>query len=223
MSGLWVLIMLILASSIPAMAIYLWFRIARYQFSAVRFLLILLVGATAFFPALILQNLFPWDLVLGDRWGLMGHMFIRIAFTEEFSRLLVLLVYLKISRWLDSTQLKSKETNSVTVQTDSEINQAQGCAVGLVAGLGLAILESAAYGAAGTGVILLRLFTAAPLHAACGARVGAAAVLLGFRPARSFFRFLTAVAIHGIYNYMIMLPGPFSLVAVLIAISALAS
>jgi hypothetical protein len=36
-------------------------------------------------------------------------------------------------------------------------------------------------------------------------------------------RLLTAAAIHGIYNFMIILPGFPSLMAVLVAISALAS
>ena len=201
--------MLILASSIPAIAVYFWFRIARYPFSTVRFLLILLAGATAFFPALILQNISLMNFTISGRWGLIVQIFVRIALTEELSRLLVLLCYFKISRRL----------NSGLTYGDVIL----GSATGLVAGLGLAILESAAYGAVNTGIILLRLFTAAPLHAACGARAGAAAILFRSNPVQAFFRFLTAVAIHGIYNYMIILSGLPSLAAVLIALSALAS
>ena len=209
MSGFLVLILLVLSSSVPAIAVYLWFRIARYQFSAIKFLLILLAGATAFFPALILQNYFLRNFAVTGRWGLMSHMFIRIALTEELSRLLILFGYFRISGGIYAA--KGIEEKSA------------GSAVGLVAGLGLAILESAAYGAADTGIILIRFFTAAPLHAACGARVGAAASLFRAHPDRALFRFITAAVIHGAYNFMIIIPGITSLGAVLIAILAFTS
>jgi RsiW-degrading membrane proteinase PrsW (M82 family) len=97
-------------------------------------------------------------------------------------------------------------------------------AAGLIAGLGFAILESAVYGAANPGNALLRAFTAAPLHGACGSRVGASVVLLREHPVQAVSRFLTAVVIHGIYNFMLIIPGRLPpLTAVLIALSALAS
>jgi F0F1-type ATP synthase, alpha subunit len=38
MSGSWFLIVLILISSLPVVAVYIWFRIAKYQISLVQFL-----------------------------------------------------------------------------------------------------------------------------------------------------------------------------------------
>jgi hypothetical protein len=42
-------------------------------------------------------------------------------------------------------------------------------------------------------------------------------------PPQAVFRFLAAVAIHGVYNFMVAMPGFPSMVAVLIALSALAA
>jgi RsiW-degrading membrane proteinase PrsW (M82 family) len=240
MSGIWILVILVLASSIPAIAVYLWFRIARYPLSTVRFLLALLTGAAAFFPALILQNLFPPNFAAAGRWALWAQMFIRIAFTEELGRLLVIFGFIHISRRIDSAQHGGKKiaetfgqgtapslsfggASSYVKAPESYMDVIYGSGIGLVAGLGFAILESAAYGAAAAGIVLIRLFTAAPLHAACGARVGAAAIMSRSHPAQAILRFFSAIAIHGLYNFMISIPGIPSLAAILIALSALAS
>ena len=95
---------------------------------------------------------------------------------------------------------------------------------GFAAGLGFAILESAVYGVSSPANTLLRAFTAAPLHGACGSRVGSSIALLRERPARGILRFLSAVAVHGAYNYMLNIPGRFPpMAAVLIAVSVLVS
>jgi RsiW-degrading membrane proteinase PrsW (M82 family) len=215
MSGLGILVILIVVSSVPAIAVYLWFRIVRCPFSPLRFVLCLLAGAAAFFPALFLQWIFP-D---GTRWavgkgGLIFSIFIRGAFTEELSRLFALGIMCGVDARLR------------TVSTGADRTQARWTAAGLVSGLGFAILEGAAYGASDAGTVLIRAVTAAPLHGACGARVGSAVAL--FRqpaavPARAVFRFLSAVAIHGIYNFMIIIPGFPAIAAVVVALSAFVS
>jgi RsiW-degrading membrane proteinase PrsW (M82 family) len=97
-------------------------------------------------------------------------------------------------------------------------------ASGLIAGLGFAILESAVYGAVNPVNPLLRIFTAAPLHGACGFHVGTAAIMFKDRPIQASFRFLSAVLIHGLYDFMLIIPGVFpSIAAVLIALTTLAS
>jgi RsiW-degrading membrane proteinase PrsW (M82 family) len=220
MSGIWILMMLILTSSIPAIAVYLWFRIARYPFSTVRFLLVLLTGAAAFFPALVLQNIFPPGFTVAGRWGLLGQVFIRIAFTEELSRLLVFFGFIHISRRINSEH-NGKEFGLDTSESYKDVIFGSG--MGLVAGLGFAILESSSYAVAAADLVLIRLFTATPLHAACGARVGAAAIMFRSHPAQAALRFFSAIAVHGLYNFMVIIPGLPSLAAVLIALSALAS
>jgi len=191
--------------------VYVWFRIAKYQFSLVWLLFALLAGAAAFFPALILQNFLNFRLFSGARMELFYQIFIRIAFTEELSRLLMLIVFFLIS------ERAARDTDRSLFWADIR----KGTAAGLVAGLGFAILENAVYAASDMGIILLRMVTAAPLHAACGSRVGAAAVLLRTNPVQAILRLLTATAIHGVYNFMVTIPGLPSLIAILIAFSAL--
>jgi len=212
MYGTWVLLILILTSSLPVIAVYIWFRFAKYQISLVRFLFALLAGAAAFFPALIMQGLLSFSLPAG-RAALFYHYFIRIAFTEEMSRLLMLLIFFLISGLLKPAKNPGKPLSYNTVK--------KGTAIGLIAGLGFALLETSVYGASDTGVLLIRAVTAAPLHGACGSRVGAAAVMFRTNPVQAVFRVLTAVAIHGVYDLMVVLPGLPSIAAVLVALCAL--
>jgi len=214
MSGIGVLIILLLFSSLPAIAVLVWFRLARYPFSPLRFSGALLAGAVSFFPALFLQNILAtvgsgFFYALG-KWGPIAEIFLRIAFTEEFSRLILLVILFITFRRFSTNATVSAGTMA--------------SAAGLIAGLGFAIIESAVYGASNPGNALLRTFTAVPLHAACGYRVGSSIAMFEERPAQAVFRFLSAVVIHGLYNFMLIIPGfvP-SVAAVLIALSALIS
>ena len=229
MSGSWVLFLLILISSIPIIAVYIWFRLAKHQISIVRFLFALLAGAAAFFPALILQNLLSFSFPAQGRLAMFFEVFVRIAFTEELSRLLMLFVFFKISSRIASGRTPFRGTAAdLHSEGPDTPNQPlsfnvikMGTAIGLVAGLGFAIIESAVYGASNTNVLLLRAVTAAPLHAACGSRIGAAAVMFRTSPFQALFRLFAAAAIHGIYNFMAAMPGFPSILAILITLSAL--
>jgi RsiW-degrading membrane proteinase PrsW (M82 family) len=219
MSGLWILALLILISAIPVFAAFLWFRFIRVPFTPAKFILFFLAGAAAFFPALLLQSFFPaaanFPSGPAGRWILFRRIFFRIALTEELSRLMVLSLVFWILGRLERKDAPETRPDYSSVSLAS--------AGGLVAGLGFAVLEGAAYGASNAGLVLLRAFTAAPLHAACGARVGAAAVLFRGRTVQALFRFLAAASIHGIYNFMIVMPGFPAIAAVFVALCALAS
>jgi hypothetical protein len=249
MPGIDVLLLLLLISSIPAVITFLWFRLSRYPFTFLQFMLSLLAGAASFFPALFLQsllagkNLFP----VTGKWGLFGEIFIRISLTEELSRLILLFVLFWLIRRFGSGG--SGETapadgnlgpvgpacgvadagSPATVNAPAPANMsaptgASAGAVGLVAGFGFAVLESAVYGASNPGILLPRMFTASLLHGACGSRVGFSLAMFPKTPVQAVFRFLTAVVIHGVYDFMLETPGRLPLVAaVLIALSALAS
>lgn len=206
MNNAWILPVIILLSSIPVFVVYVWFRRAKYQFTLVWFLAALLAGAAAFFPALFLQNILGFAFFPGSRQALFFHYFIRIAFTEELSRLLIFFIFFWVNK-----RFSQSSWNNVK----------KGAAVGLVAGIGFAVLENAIYGAADVRLLLLRAITAAPLHAACGSRVGIAAILFRTNPVQATFRFFAAVAIHGIYNLMITIPGLPSIAAIFVALSAL--
>jgi RsiW-degrading membrane proteinase PrsW (M82 family) len=204
------LFIIILISSIPAIAAFLWFRLTRSPFSTSWFSAALLAGAASFFPALLFQNILSAGngiFRLSGKWGLFAEIFVRIALTEELSRFLILLIVFAVIRRVSG--------NSAGIMAN---------AAGLVTGLGFAILESSVYGASNPVNALLRAFTAAPLHGACGSRVGSSVMLLRERPVQGVVRFLSAVAIHGAYNFMLNIPGRFPpIAAVLIAVSALAS
>jgi RsiW-degrading membrane proteinase PrsW (M82 family) len=227
MSGLGVLIFLLLFSSLPAIAVFIWFRFARYPFSPLRFSGALLAGAVSFFPALVLQNFL--SVATGGivyaigKWGLIAEIFLRIALTEEFSRLLVLVIlFFGIRRLSPGGQALPDPQNPGAPSPISAGTMAS--AAGLIAGLGFAIIESAVYGASNPSNALLRTFTAAPLHGACGFRVGSSVAMFPERPLYAVFRFLSAVVIHGLYNFMLIIPGfvP-SAAAILIALFALIS
>jgi RsiW-degrading membrane proteinase PrsW (M82 family) len=217
MYGSLILLIIIAVSSMPVIAVYVWFRIAKYQFTLIRFLLVMITGITAFFPALVLQDLINFKITAG-RLELFYHVFIRIALTEELSRLLMLAIYFFISGYL-----VRNIDRSITEQAASWNNIKMGAATGLVAGLGFAILESTVYAASDIGILLLRTVTAAPLHAACGSRVGTAAIMFRTNPFQAIFRILSATAIHGVYNIMISRTGASSMMGILIAFSALFS
>ena len=208
MSGLSVLLFLIFISAIPAIFVFIWFRLAEYPFSAAQFTLALLAGAAAVFPALILQSFFSNLSFATGRGNLFFQVFVSIAFTEEFSRLLLLVILFGICSSFMSVIFNSAQ---------------QEATAGLIAGFGFAIIEGAIYGVSDTSVLLLRVITAAPLHGACGFRVGSAIAAFRSSPFRAFLNFFAAVAIHGIYNLMIILSGLPSILAALIALSALAS
>jgi len=214
MSGSWFLIVLILISLLPVIAVYIWFRIAKYQITLVQFLFALLAGAAAFFPALILQDILTFSSLTHGRGALFYNFFIRIALTEELSRFLMLSILFFIGF---RVKPDADESQSFTFNVIK-----RGTAIGLVAGLGFAILESARYAASDMNVtfVLLRILTAA-LHGACSSRVGCAVVMFRKNPIQALMRFFTAVTIHGVYDLMVRIPGLPSIIAILIAFSAI--
>ncbi|GHT46411.1 hypothetical protein AGMMS49936_05310 [Endomicrobiia bacterium] len=230
MNGMLVLFLLILIAALPVFLVYLWFRIARFPMPLPWFLFFLLSGAAALFIALFLQNIFP-DILPTDT-GMAAaivNIFCKIALTEEAGRLLMLLLFFKILNLMGkgippSTPAPKAAANIAgTPGVFSSETAVWGSIAGLLAGLGFALIEGAAYGAADLGLALLRAFTAAPLHGACGARVGAAAAVCRDHPLPALLRFLAAAAIHGMYNFMILLPGIPTVLAIFIALSSLGS
>jgi RsiW-degrading membrane proteinase PrsW (M82 family) len=208
-NGLPVLLILIFTAALPVVLLFLWYNFARCPISTGWFLLFLIGGGASMFIALVLQGLVSMlaggSATLGGIGRLIFTMFFRIAMTEELSRLLVFLILFPLAR------------------IGGENTVFRGSAAGLIAGLGFALVENASYGASNAGIALLRAVTSAPLHGACGERVGAALAGRkdGFFP--TLMRFLSAVAIHGTYNLMILSSGVIAIMAILAAFCALAS
>lgn len=172
------------------------------------FLLCLLTGAASVVPAAIAQYFIPPISSL-DIKSILFNVFCRVALTEESSRFLSLLSFLL---FLTSSRKLEKERNV-----------SRFAAMGLVAGLGFALAESAAYSANNIQIVLLRGFTTAPMHAACGARMGAAVFFMRESPGMSVWRFLSAVIIHGTYNILTVSPGIMRFFSILLVFSALFS
>ncbi|MCL2410350.1 MAG: PrsW family glutamic-type intramembrane protease [Treponema sp.] len=216
MSGAWVLILLILLSSLPALVVFLWFKLAKYQFTTAWFLFALLTGAAAFVPALFLQNVLDFSF-FHNRAGVFYEHFVRIAFSEELSRLLMLLVFFRINAFF------SHSRNSAGEQLSSVNVVKKATAAGLVAGLGFALLENATLAASDINVLPLRIVLATAIHGACGARMGAAAAMLHSNKGKAILRIFSAIAIHGVYNLLVDIPGFSQIAAILIAVSALST
>jgi RsiW-degrading membrane proteinase PrsW (M82 family) len=223
MEGLWILFLLIFIAALPVLLVYLWARSGKFPLSVLWFLFSLLAGALALGIAALLQNLiFSLGGMIRIQEGigvLVFQIFIQIALTEEAGRLAALFLLFHLgSRFFGRAKEGEIKPDGVPY------TRAFAAAAGLTAGLGFALIESAIYGAANMDITLLRAVTAAPLHGACGARVGIAVTIGSRKPVHALCRFLSAVAIHGMYNFMVVSPGlPAMVLALLITFTALAS
>jgi RsiW-degrading membrane proteinase PrsW (M82 family) len=193
---------------LPVPVVYIWIRLRKFPLGSLWFLIALLGGALSLGAAAFIQSLFP-SLDETTRWIVLGRIFVQIALTEELARMGVLFLLF----WLARNSSKYRES----------LNPAFGTATGLIVGLGFAVIETAFYGAANFGVALIRAVTAAPLHGACGARIGLGAAIFKQEPFSAILRFFYAVIIHGMYNFMLVSPGIPVLFPLLIAITALIS
>jgi RsiW-degrading membrane proteinase PrsW (M82 family) len=204
MKGLWFLLLLIFISALPLFPGFLWFR--RRKIGGGKFFLALAAGLGSVLIAAVVQSMFPpVGVVDSGPWQILRSVFFRIALVEELSRLAALFLLLKL------------------LYRASEPPLFDGAALGLAAGLGFAVVETAMYAAADIRIALLRALTAAPLHSACGSRIGIAASLFGSRPPRAVVMILSAAAIHAAYDFMLTIPGILPFLSVPIALAALGS
>jgi RsiW-degrading membrane proteinase PrsW (M82 family) len=208
MNGLWILLLLIAISALPVLAVFIWIRLRRLPVRLPWFLLSLLGGALSLGLAAVLQSLFPATEEAGLG-VLLVKIFVQIALTEELGRLAVFSLLLSLAR------RSSKEAESS--------RSAFAAITGLIAGLGFAVIETAMYGVGNFSIALVRAVTTAPLHGACGARIGIAVSHIRDAPLRTLVRFLYAVGIHGMYNFMLLSQGIPLIFPVLIAFTALFS
>jgi RsiW-degrading membrane proteinase PrsW (M82 family) len=208
MNGLWILLLLIAISALPVLAVFIWIRLRRLPVRLPWFLISLLGGALSLGLAAIFQSLFPKtdDASVGV---LLVKIFVQIALTEELGRLVVFSLLLSLARRF------GKEPESY--------RSAFAAITGLIAGLGFAVIETAMYGVGSFSIALVRAVTTAPLHGACGARIGIAVSHIRDAPFLALFRFLYAVGLHGMYNFMILNQGIPLIFPVLIAFTALFS
>ena len=202
MNGFLVLLLLIITAALPAIVVFFWFKARKSPIALPWFLASLAAGFVSLLVAVLVQKLFP-PPGAGGIWDVFFGVFIRIALVEELSRiagLTLLLAVIKRYRDLDTPLC---------------------AALGLISGLGFAVMESAFYGLSGFNIILLRAVSAVPLHGACGVRVCVAFFTITKHPIKALLLFISAVLVHGAYNLLIVSPAFPSLMAILIAFTAL--
>lgn len=193
-----------ISAALPLVIAFCWFSARKSPVTLPWFLLALVAGIASLFVAVLIQSFLPYF----GRDGMQGaffNVFLRNALAEELGRLIVFaLLFCAIKR-------------------RRNIDAAFCASLGLVAGLGFAMFENAFYGLPDASIALLRAVTAAPLHGACGIRVGLAVFFFSHSPKKALFVFLFAALIHGAYNMMIVSPALPSALAVLVAFTALFS
>jgi RsiW-degrading membrane proteinase PrsW (M82 family) len=221
MNGFGPLALLVLTAALPVMICFVWLKIRGWR--TLCFVSLLLTGALALIAAALLQSFFP-PLTTPGIWGILFKLFIEIAGTEEGSRLFFLVLFFKLGSRFPIVGLSAPDT------AESSAMQNRGfyfrsLAAGLVAGLGFAFIETISYAAADLRIALFRSFSAAPLHAACGIRAGFAADFIargrdeaGSGGGRNF---ISALVIHGMYNFLLINPGVPAFVPLLLAFISL--
>ena len=193
---------------LPAVPVFIWFRIQR--FGELKFLLAMTSGVLSVLIAALIQSLFPSHIP--DSMGsLLFYVFVHIALIEELSRFLCL--YL-LFRFFSFTRIPFPNNENETFF---------GMPSGLAAGVGFAAAETIFYSISDPAIAFHRLFTAVALHSACGLRIGAALGIFKKQPKAAFSMALTAILIHGMYNFFILNPNYPWFFAGLIALAALVS
>jgi len=204
MNGIWILLLIILCSSLPAILVFFWLKSKKSAVTLPWFLVSLAAGIISFLLAAFIHDIFIPDKKAA-LWPVLFTIFIRIALVEESSRIVTLFPFLKANK-----NPQHKESNF-------------GAALGLAAGLGFAFIESTYHGITNLNITILRIFTTAPLHAACGIRAGTAVFTLRQHPLKALLLFASTILIHGTYNLIIVSPAYPSALAAIIAFAALFS
>jgi RsiW-degrading membrane proteinase PrsW (M82 family) len=202
MNNLWLPFLLVALSALPAIICLVVIIVRKYPINIIWFFVFLAGGALAIIPAAFGQSLFsPLSNINGREAGnLIIRIWTQIALTEEAGKLLLITPLLLLMFY-------AEKIAGVKTAVDDALKVPRAGAAGFIAGLGFAIIETATYSGANFSIALLRAFTAAPLHASCGARVGQSIALIRHNPVKAIVRFITAVLIHGIYDFMVLSTG----------------
>jgi RsiW-degrading membrane proteinase PrsW (M82 family) len=204
MSALLPLVFLILLCLLPVFVLYVVVRrrsaSAVYSpgVSAAQYIAYISLGVLSLLAALLLQTLVP-----ANRGNSLYNIFIRTALAEEAGRFFVFFAAFSLLR---------------TFNRNGEA-QTPVYFVGFAAGLGFAAIETAYYSLTNMNTAILRLVTAAPLHAACASiNAKAASLCTQKKIAAATLQIIRAVAIHGLYDLFIIRNNFLCIAAVLFAL-----
>jgi RsiW-degrading membrane proteinase PrsW (M82 family) len=180
-------------SALPLLAVFFFARKRGADFGFGRFLLAATAGICAVLPVLVVQSL----LTLPETWlsFLLFQSFIVVALVEEAGKFLALYLVRQRLGGVGNAVLS-----------------------GLTVSLGFALFETISYASADPGIALVRAFTAAPLHAACGVWLGRA---VHQSPLPAAARFVFALLLHGSYDLVLSVSGFPIAVPIILAFAAL--
>jgi RsiW-degrading membrane proteinase PrsW (M82 family) len=202
MGSLWIPFLLVAVSALPALALAIWFRLVRYPLKILWFLLFLLGGALSILPAAFIRTVFSFATSSNK----IVQLFAGVAFSEEAGRLVFLIPVLLIFFHINDKAAAPQEAvyEGLAGMYDRKSIAA---AIGCVAGLGFALIETATYPTTALGIMLLRAITSAPLHASCACRVAVSVEQFRKAPLPSVVSFIMAVVLHGVYDLMVLSNG----------------
>ena len=207
MNSVTILLFLLFMSFFPAALALFWLRGRSAAISLPFALFFLASGVLSLVLALVTQTFLTVDAAGEDSLPFVLSL-LRVPLTEETARLLVISVFFAFAELLFR---------------DFSLFEERAAGAGLLSGLAFAALETAVFASSEKGIALLRALSAAPLHGACGIRCATAAFRLRSAPLAALLRFLSAVALHAFYNFMLPRGGASTLFAILLALTALCS
>ena len=204
MNGIMVLGILTLLSLIPLTVAFFWLRSLQKGMTSLLFVASIGAGLLSLALAAVLQALFPpfqgnTLLALGIR------IFGNVAALEEVSRFAIF--------WAFFSVLSRKTVPSPFIIS----------ALGLSAGLTFSAIETATYSSTNLTLTILRALTAAPLHGACGERIARGTAQLKKKPKMGLFLLANAIAIHGMYDFLLIVPSSPAILPIALALVALAA
>jgi hypothetical protein len=212
MSAVLVVVLMVLVSGLPVL-LGCWYFRAKHAMARRFFFAAALAGIAAVLLAagaqLLVAPLSPRpNLAAGTKWAILYAIFIEIASTEELARFLTLMV---CTGALKKT-LEAAPNKTALVR-----------ATGMISGFTFAAVETIFFTMTNPDSGIIRAISAVPLHGACGIKA-ANAVLSGKRsPGLSLLSIVFAIALHGIYNFLVQRGGLFPYLGIALAVTALLS
>lgn len=181
------LLLNIILAIIPAIFLVLYFhrRDSQKKEPAALIWKIFVIGFFSVFPALVIEIILDEFASFGNSLqSLVARAFIVAAFVEEGIKLTVVRLFV----------YKRSEFNEIS----------DGIVYTITASMGFACFENILYSTGGMSAILLRAFTAVPLHAIASGIMGYYIGYSKFSDTKTISKgFLIAILIHGLYNFLL--------------------
>lgn len=181
-----ILIVNILLAVIPAVFLMIYFyRKDKKPEPAVLIWKVFIIGFFSVIPAGLIEHFIePFTYISDPLTAIFARAFIMAALVEETTKLLVVKTFVYNKPQFDEI-------------TD-------GVVYAITASMGFACFENILYSSGGTAVVLVRAFTAVPLHAVASGIMGYYIGLSKFRQKKDMYAGLIyAVIIHGAYDFFL--------------------